>query len=57
MTAATNPDLPKGRFESGSSDPSDEDVELGLRVKTAPIGDEEAQSHMMPTLLSRDMIQ
>ena len=55
MIAATNPDLPKSCFEPGSSNPSAEDVELSLREKTAPIGDEEAQSHRMPTLLSRDI--
>jgi len=56
MTATTyNPNLPKICFEPGSSNPSAEDVELSLREKTAPIGDEEAQSHRMPTLLSRDI--
>jgi hypothetical protein len=44
MTASTNnPDLSKICFEPGSSNPSAEDVELSLREKTAPIGDEEAQ--------------
>ena len=44
MTASTNnPDLSKICFEPGSSNPSAEEVELSLREKPAPIGDEEAQ--------------
>jgi len=50
LTATNNTTLPKSRFDASFL--SAEDVELGLTTEKP--GDEEAQSHRMPTLLSRD---
>ena len=52
ITGASDSAIPKSDF--GASYPSTEDVELNLTEKTAAVGDEEAQSHKMPSLLSRD---
>jgi hypothetical protein len=51
VTAASNTALPKSNFDTYRST---DDVELNLTEKTVAVGDEEAQSHEMPGLRSRD---